>query len=118
MAAAIFQHIFKMKQLLIFTLLIPCFAFAQTKQPSPPKTNSNDKLSYETFMNPDKTYGYDIFRNNKLFIHQPNIPGRAGNSGFKTEAQAKQVAELVVSKIKRGMMPPTVEEKELRVLKI
>lgn len=33
-------------------------------------------------------YGYDIYNNNKLFIHQPTVPAMPGNSGFTTRTIA------------------------------
>lgn len=107
-----------MKQVILFLLFIPCLALAQTQQPTPPKVNQSDKLTYQITNNPDRTFGYDIFKNGKLFVHQPTIPGRPGMAGFKTKADAEKVAKLVIGKIRKGIMPPTVEEKELKNLKI
>ena len=45
-------------------------------------------------------------------------PGMPGNSGFKTDADARKVAEAVISKLKKGEMPPTVSEEELKQLNI
>ena len=64
------------------------------------------------------TYGYDILVKNKILIHQQNIPGMPGNKGFPVKADAEKVARLVIKKIQRGMMPPTMERKELDSLKI
>jgi hypothetical protein len=49
-------------------------------------------------------------------IIQPNKPGLSGNEGFKTQEQAQKVAELVIEKIKKGEMPPTVTIEELSEL--
>ncbi|MBK7149555.1 MAG: DUF4907 domain-containing protein [Bacteroidetes bacterium] len=40
-----------------------------------------------------------------------------GHEGFKTKETAAKVAELVISKMKEGLMPPTVTEEELKKLK-
>lgn len=109
-----------MKKAVFFILL--CIAslpaFTQTK----PATDNNkvvkEQLSFRLIENADKTFGYDIYKAGKLFVHQPTIPGRPGNSGFKTRADAEKVAKLVMNKIKKGIIPPTVEEKELQQLKI
>jgi len=66
---------------------------------------------------PDNTFAYDIYSDGKLFIHQPSIPGVAGNEGFKIKAGAEKVAQLVVGKINKGEMPPTVSIDEMKKLK-
>lgn len=88
------------------------------KQPEfpAPGTYSNSTLSYKIINSPNATYGYDILSNNKLVIHQPSIPGMAGNNGFKTKTGAEKVARLVISKINKGEMPPTVSIEEMKKL--
>lgn len=63
-----------------------------------------------------ETFGYDILRNGKPFIHQPNVPGLPGNEGFKTKEGARKVAEHVAGKIRNGVMPPSVSLEELQRL--
>jgi hypothetical protein len=58
-------------------------------------------------------YGYDILVNDTLFIHQPNIPVINDNVGFPTEAKAKQIADLVITKIRNHEVPPSVTHEEL-----
>jgi hypothetical protein len=41
-----------------------------------------------------------------------------GNEGFKTKADAEKVAKLVIDKIKRGEMPPTVSVEEMKKLQV
>lgn len=41
-----------------------------------------------------------------------------GNVNFKTKADAEKVAKLVIDKIKKGEMPPTVTIEELQKLKV
>lgn len=60
------------------------------------------------------TWGYDIYSDNRLYIHQPSIPGLSGNKGFATRAQAKKAANIVCQKIRKGITPPTVSIEELR----
>jgi uncharacterized protein DUF4907 len=59
------------------------------------------------------TYGYEIYSDKKLLIKQINIPGQAGVKGFKRKTDAQKVANLVVEKLSKGMMPPTVEKSEM-----
>lgn len=63
-------------------------------------------------------YGYDVFVDGKKLIHQPNIPGQAGVTGFKTKEDSQKVAELVIRKLKNKEMPPAITEEELRQLKV
>lgn len=79
-------------------------------------TNSN--ITYEIIPSINNTWGYDIFIDNKKIIHQPSIPGLPGNEGFKTKEDAQIVAELVVNKIKKGEMPPSISIDELKTLRI
>ena len=53
-----------------------------------------------------------------MTIHQPSIPGMPGNDGFKTKADAEKVAQLVIKKIKKGEMPPTVTVEEMKKMKV
>jgi hypothetical protein len=71
-----------------------------------------DSISFKTFKQ-GKFWGYDIYLNEKLYIHQPNIPAIPGNDGFLTEDYAKKTAELVKYKIKNNVIPPTISKYEL-----
>lgn len=66
----------------------------------------------------NNTWGYDIFVNHTLFIHQPSIPCYGGRDGFRTKKNALSVAELVITKIRKGLVPPTVTKAELKALGI
>jgi hypothetical protein len=61
----------------------------------------------------NNTFGYSILLSGKPLVHQPNIPGLAGNEGFKTREKAQTVAEFVVKKIRQNEMPPTVTIEDL-----
>ncbi|QEC69219.1 DUF4907 domain-containing protein [Panacibacter ginsenosidivorans] len=41
-----------------------------------------------------------------------------GNCGFTTKKDTSKVAELVIGKMKKGIMPPTITRKELQKLKV
>jgi hypothetical protein len=76
---------------------------------NPYKTSS---VSVETFCNPDSTWGFDIFLDGKLFIHQEIIT--SGNSaGFKTEQDAVKSAGAVIRKIRSNSIPHTLTVQEL-----
>jgi hypothetical protein len=79
--------------------------------------NANTKLAYKIIDAPNHTYGYDVLADGRLLIHQTSIPAMPGNEGFKTKADASKVAQLVIGKIKKGEMPPTVTIEEMKNLK-
>lgn len=74
------------------------------------------KISYKIIPSVDLTWGYDIYLDGKLVIHQPLIPAVSGNKGFATQEQATNVARAIVLKIKNGIMPPTITQEELKKL--
>jgi hypothetical protein len=105
--------------LVLFLTAMTTDVFAQnnkTKLPSA-SAHSHSKLTYKIIDAGNSTYGYDIYSNNSLLIHQNSIPGVAGNQGFDTKAKAGKVAKLVISKINAGQMPPTVTIEDLQKLK-
>ena len=77
----------------------------------------NSKITYILIPGINKTWGYDILVDNRMKIHQPSIPGQPGNEGFKTKEQAEKVARLVIKKMKKGEMPPSIDANELKKLK-
>jgi hypothetical protein len=81
-------------------------------------TYANAKFSYKITDAPNHTYCYDVFVNEKLFIHQTSIPAISGYEGFKTKEDASKVALLVLEKIKKGEMPPAISIEEMKKLKV
>jgi hypothetical protein len=81
------------------------------------ETHKNATLSHKIIPGNNATFGYDIYSDGKLLIHQPTIPGLAGVDGFKTRAGAENAAKLVEKKIANGQMPPTVSTEELKKIK-
>ena len=61
-------------------------------------------------------YGYDIYLNDVLFLHQPNIPAVSGNNGFKTKAVAQKAGEIVANKIRSNSTPPGLTLEEINSL--
>lgn len=82
-------------------------------------SNNEKRADYNivTFKN-GTTWGYDIYKDNNLLIHQPNIPAIEGNDGFFSESDAMTVANFVVYKLENGIMPPSISLEELDSLKI
>ena len=78
----------------------------------------NQSIIYKIIQPDNSGYGYDIFINNTLFIHQPVIPCFSGNKRFKSKTDAKKVAVLVIEKIRKGIIPPSVTLSELQKIAI
>src|SRR3954454_3597377 len=56
----------------------------------------NDSIKIKNYLikithNSDKGYGYDIYVEKRLFIHQATIPAIPGNGGFATKDAAEKV---------------------------
>lgn len=75
---------------------------------------NRDKLTYKIIPGDSDTWGYDIFSNGKKMIHQPTKPGISGNLGFKTKKMAEKVARKIIEKMRKGEMPPSIREEELK----
>lgn len=83
-------------------------------------TPSLNNISYKTFANDSAPggFGYDIFVDGRMMVHQPNIPAVMGNRGFTSEDDAAKTANLVMFKLKNNIMPPSVTTGELDSLGI
>ena len=122
-----------MRKLIPFFLLLICFSSACESKQAGKKLNSNQQIlgqsssnskakeaatydihSYQT----PNGWAYQISQNGKLIIDQPTIPGRPGTQGFRTEIDARNVANLVCNKLKAKIFPPTVSEDDLKNLNI
>lgn len=112
-----------MKALITSLLLIQAVLGMSQTSPTPNTGIQNphskpDSLSYTIIPVNHNQYGYDILVNGRLRVHQPSIPGLPGNTGFRSKADAKKVALLVVNKINKGIIPPTITQDELKNLGI
>ena len=122
-----------MKKQLLFLTLMGAFLMTHAQQPlsaSPPsaqlsrvatvaqfpEAKANTCLTYKIIGTPNNTYCYDVYVDGRLMIHQTSTPGLPGNEGFKTKEGAIKVALLVVDKIKKGEMPPTISIDEMKKL--
>lgn len=83
---------------------------------TPKKASTNEQIStfrFETIFDPQLRWGYDIYQQDVLKIHQPHIPVIQGLKGFENANDAALVAKKVLEKLDAGMMPPTLTEQEL-----
>jgi hypothetical protein len=111
-----------------FLILIAIICFVQvshagnsvftTRQHDDSSTKQvNDSITFKTYKT-DAGWGYDIYINEKIYVHQPNIPAVSGSKGFDKEKYAKKTAHLVIEKIRKHILPPTVATDELKSLKV
>ena len=77
-----------------------------------------DDIKSKPFRNSDSTWGFTIYVNGKIYIHQQSIPVAGSESGFQTELDATKTSELIIKKIKNHITPESVSEKELDSLGI
>jgi hypothetical protein len=84
------------------------------------KTTNVETVNYsvKTIQSEKESWGYQILKNNKAIINQPNIPAIQGNKGFTNEKMAKKTGDFVLQKIQRGEFPPIVTVEELDSLGI
>ena len=89
-----------------------------TVQADKGSSTTETSFTFKIIVAADNTFGYDIFQNNRMVIHQPIIPGTSGAHGFKTKSDAEKVAQLVMQKMKNGERRPTVTSEELNKIGI
>src|SRR5450432_45773 len=65
--------------------------------------------TYHIISSVGNSFGYEIQIQDKVFIRQQSIPGTSGNKGFDNKEDAAKVAALVIIKMRRGIIPPTIE---------
>lgn len=87
---------------------------------SDPKTvqAADAKIEVKTFQQSAHGWGYDVYLNDKLYIHQPHIPAIGGNQGFRNEATARKTAKFIEWKIRHNIIPPSITPEELDSLQV
>jgi len=103
---------------LVFLIAISLVAHANTFRIAWSLQQPGADTTYRIIHTAENRYGYEILIKKSLFIHQPSIPGLAGNKGFMRKSDAEKVAMLVIKKIQKGILPPTITTKELDSMKI
>lgn len=94
--------------LLFFIVLLSC-----NNPTSKENSTTKEVFTIKTFKTDNIGWGYDILKENKIIIHQPNIPAIDGDQSFKTEAKAKETATLVIEKLKKNIFPPSLTKEEV-----
>ena len=93
---------------LVWTIQLAVPSFAHPPAP----------IHYKIIAAAGHSFGYDIYSNGKIMVHQVSIPGLPGNQGFTRRKDAEKVAALVVKKLEKNIMPPTVTRTEMDDLKV
>ena len=78
-----------------------------------------DHILLKTFQT-STGWGYDIIKDDKVYIHQEIIPAIEGFKSFSTKEEAEKVGNLVIQKIKNkeGGGLPQVTREEIDSLQI
>lgn len=84
-----------------------------------PRRKDPDKiyLSYKTFT-VGEGWGYDIYLDDKKFIHQKIVPSVEGYHSFINADEAARVAQLCIAKMKKGLKLPYISVAEIDSLQI
>lgn len=99
----------------VYVLLGFAILFSICRKVIPQKEN----IQLQTFKT-SNGWGYDIVKDDKVYIHQEIIPAIEGFKNFITKAEAEKVGSLVIQKIKqkKGGDLPQITIKELDSLQI
>jgi hypothetical protein len=57
-----------------------------------------------------KGWGYNIYTDGKVYIHQDIVPALPGNRGFRTKEDAMAIGTKVYERLKAGQMPMVTAE--------
>ena len=94
-------------------LLLFCFLVSCNNHPTTKVADNKDVFEIKVYSVDSLGWGYDICKNEKVVIHQTNIPAINGNLAFKTKENAQKTAELVVEKLKNNVFPPSLTKEEV-----
>lgn len=99
----------------VLVLLVLAYFFYQNFHKEKEITNpyTDAQITSETYAT-ENGFGYKIYIDGQLYVDQPTIPAVAGNESFETKADAEKVANLAISKIRQGIIPPTISIEELK----
>jgi hypothetical protein len=97
-------------------------SIVESKVPKMVEDSNTSQFSASTYQNKTgegpEGYGFDIYQDGKMMIHQNSIPAIQGNKAFATEEEAKAVGALMLFKVSKGIMPPTISVEDLDSLGI
>jgi Domain of unknown function (DUF4907) len=64
----------------------------------------NNKIDYRVIQ-VKNGWGYELFREDRIIIHQEIIPAIEGNSPFLSRSDARKTGELALYKLSTGKLP-------------
>ncbi len=92
-------------------------SIVESKVPKVVADSNTSHFSASTYKNKSgdgpEGFGFDIYQDGKMMIHQNSIPATQGNKAFVTEEEAKAVGALMLYKVSKGIMPPTINVEDL-----
>ena len=95
---------------ILFGFSVILFALSRFTGNNRHNTDKEIQLSSRTFKG-DAGWGYDIYTNDSLYIHQEFIPAAEGRKGFSTKEDAEKISRLALAKLKYSKLPViTLEE--------
>jgi hypothetical protein len=116
---------------LFLSVIILCFAGCRTgteeiEKGSVDETKAGEIISggyplyarFNSFQNPDSTWGYTIFVNSRPYLRVSKMPFKKTSSGYLSKADAEIVADLYVKMIKAGDLAPKLDKKSLDSLEL
>ena len=102
-----------MKHIIILSIVFAFFVSCKNENSTQQIINANDSAIITTeVVDLDSGYGYTIYKDDKIFIHQTMIPAVNGYFLFSTTDDAQKVADYVAGIMSRkaGLPSITVEE--------
>lgn len=88
----------------IISVLI--FLFGKTNKEH---SENQHKLSFKIFLK-QSGWGYDIFADDKLFIHQELVPVLPTQKGFSKKEYAEKAALMVIHKLEQNHLPTLAKD--------
>ena len=80
------------------------------------KVMASKQIQFLIIKSEQSGYGYDIYRDGNLYIHQTTIPSIGGNKGFADTASAAKIARFIIKKMRKTDALPTISKEEVTML--
>ena len=80
------------------------------------KVMTSKQIQFFIIKSDQSGYGYDIYRDGNLYIHQATIPAIDGNKGFADTASAAKIARVIIKKMIKTDALPTISKEEVTKL--
>lgn len=106
-----------MKRIVLLIIFSTAFTLIDCNHPAK-KISVSETYKARIYQTEMDQFGYDIYKDSILMIHQPIVPGVQGNRGFSSKEDAQKVAELMIYKLDNGITPPSITSEELDSLNL